>query len=262
MGDARALAAAVKEQIGSLGGAFMISREAKAFSQETGLEGWAPYLRGRCGVLGEVDADVVASAAGFFPVEVVRAAWNSGRPGVPADRAAHRYAQVCQDFGRRKLAGFGEADRLAELLDGVVADAGPVGAPLFAGWRAMPLPDDGPARVLQLAHVLRELRGGMHITAVLASGLTPLQAMLVGGSQIIPDGEASARYFGWTGPFPALSDEVRQGRFRAERLTDELVAPAFASLTEAAGAELVALLDRARNVALSGPLRAPGGAGG
>src|SRR4051812_26260290 len=98
------IAAATKDLIGGLGGAFMISREAKAYTEETGFAGWTPYMRGRCGVLGEVDADVVTSAVGFFPAALVRKVWEEGR-GQPAEDAARRYATVCQDFGRRKLAG-------------------------------------------------------------------------------------------------------------------------------------------------------------
>ncbi len=237
------IAAAVAEPIGRLGGAFMISREAKAYSAETGLSGWAPYFRGRFGVLGDVDADVVASAAGFFPAETVREAWEAGTG--PAADAAARYAVVAQDFGRRKLAGFAEPERLAALLQLVVDGASPVGAPLFAGWRALPLPGDDRARVIQLAHVVRELRGGLHIVAVLASGLDPLEAVLSGTSAVLSSGEPNAEYFGWPRPYPEVTDEVRRRRADAERLTDELMAPAFAALGKTEADELVALMEKA-----------------
>ena len=245
-----AIAAATKDTIGALGGAFMISREAKAYGQETGFSDWAPYMRGRCGVLGEVDADVVLSAVGFFPADVVRKAWEAGR-SLPAEDAARRYATVCQDFGRRKLAGLAEtdADRLAELLEAVAGNADVIGAPLAAGWRAMPLPDDGRARVIQLAHVLRELRGGLHLVAVFSSGLTPLESVLTASSPLNPDGEANARYFGWPEPYTPPTDTVRKRRADAEDLTDTLVAPAFRILSEAEGEELVSLLGQAFTVA-------------
>jgi hypothetical protein len=246
VGDARTVTVAVKENIVRLGGAFMISREAKAFSQGLGLQGWGPYMRGRCGVLGDVDADVVAASVGFFPAEVVRQVWEAGRD-VPAAETARRYANVCQEFGRRKLAGFAEADadRLAELLEAVARRADVAGAPLFGGWRAMPLPADGPGRVLQLAHVLRELRGGRHLAAVQAIGLTPLEAVLSGGSQLISDGSANARYFGWPEPYAEVTDELRERRERAEELTDTLTAPAFATLDDTDAGELITLLDKA-----------------
>lgn len=240
----REIAAALANPIGRLGGAFMISREAKAYGTEAGLTGWAPYFRGRCGVLGEVDADVVVSAAGFFPATTVRAAWEAGA-GLPAAAAADRYATVAHDFGRRKLADFPEPARLADLLQLVVERADTVGAPLFAGWRAMPLPGDDRARVIQLAHVVRELRGGLHIVAILASGLSPLEAVVSGASALLPDGAANAEYFGWPRPYPEVTEEVRRRRVDAERLTDELMAPAFAALGKAEADELVALVQQA-----------------
>ncbi|MGH3243590.1 MAG: SCO6745 family protein [Spirillospora sp.] len=240
----REIAAAVAEPIGRIGGAFMVSREAKAYSAETGLTGWGPYFRGRCGVLGDVDADIVAAAAGFFPVETVRKAWESGAD-LPAATTAERYAAVAHDFGRRKLAGFTASGRLADLLRPVVDGGHVTAAPLFAGWRAMPLPGDDPARVVQLAHVVRELRGGMHIAAVLASGLSPLEAVLSGHSALLPDGEPNAEYFGWPRPYPEVTDEIRRRHDDAERLTDELMAPAFSVLDEAEAGELVVLLQKA-----------------
>ncbi|TYK52833.1 SCO6745 family protein [Actinomadura decatromicini] len=247
----REIAAAVAEPIGRLGGAFMISREAKAFAAETGLSGWTPYFRGRFGVLGEVDADVVLSAAGFFPATTVRHAWEAGA-GLPAADAAGRYAAVAHGFGRRKLAGFAAADRLADLLHRVARTADVVGAPVAAGWRAMPLPEDGPARVIQLAHVVRELRGGLHVVAVLASGLSPLEAVLSGRSPLLPDGEPNAEYFGWPRPYPEVTDEIRRRHDEAERLTDELMAPAFASLDKAEADELTTLLNQAEKTVFGG----------
>ncbi|MCW2888048.1 MAG: hypothetical protein QOE54_6820 [Streptosporangiaceae bacterium] len=244
MTDARAVATAVKDPVGRLGGAFMISREAKVFAQETGFAGWAPYFRGRCGVLGEVDADVVVSATGFFPADIVREVWEAA-VSLPAAEAANRYAVICQDFGRRKLTGFSDAGRLADLLRLVVGNADVVGAPLFAGWRAMPLAADGPARVSQLAHVLRELRNGLHLVAVLATGLSPLEAVLTGASGLIPGGEANAEFFGWPRPYPETTAELRERRARAERLTDALVTPAFEILSADEANELITLLGKA-----------------
>ncbi|MDN3357732.1 hypothetical protein [Actinomadura sp. DC4] len=222
----------------------MISREAKTFAEEVGLAGWAPYFRGRCGVLGDVDADVVAAAAGFFPAETVREAWEAGAGLSPATATA-RYTVVVHDFARRKLAGFEESARLAELLQIVVDSGDTIAAPLFAGWRAVPLPEDDRARAIQLAHVVRELRGGLHIVAVLAKGLNPLEAILSGTLAPYHHGEPNAEYFGWPRPYPELTEEVRSRREDAERLTDELMAPAFASLGKSEADELVALLEKA-----------------
>ncbi|MQY27918.1 SCO6745 family protein [Nocardia aurantia] len=237
------VAAAVKDPIQRIGGAFMFSREARVYGESTGVPGFiGPYARGRGGVLGDVDADVVVAAFGFLAPETVRAAWDS--VSVPAAEAAGAYLGACQDFGRRKLAGFAEAEPLAELLQAVAAAAEVPGVPLFAGWRALPAAADAPARVLQYAHVLRELRGGLHLMAVLSAGLTPLQAVLISGSPLSP-GPAQARAFGWPEPFEEVSDEVRARWEAAEAVTDALIAPAFEVLGADGGAELARLLGAA-----------------
>lgn len=237
------VAAAVKEQIQQIGGGFMFSREAKAFGAATGVDGFiGPYTRGRGGVLGEVDADVVAAAFGFFRPQTIRAAWASVR--LPAAEAAAGYLTACQEFGRRKLAEFDGAAPLAELL-GSVADAADVaGVPLFAGWRALPRAADASARTLQLIHVLRELRGGLHLLAVRAHGLAPQHAVLISGSPR-HSGPEQARLFGWPEPFPEITADHRERWAAAEALTDELIAPAFAVLDEKASGELVRLLNEA-----------------
>ncbi|WP_209896905.1 SCO6745 family protein [Nocardia goodfellowii] len=235
------VAAAVSEQIQRAGGSFMFSREAKDFAASTGVEGFlGGYVRGRGGVLGEVDADVVYSAFGFLPLSTIRSGWDS-TAAIPAAKAAEGYLGACQDFGRRKLASFEAAPRLAELLEAVVLAADSAGAALFAGWRAMPLAADAPARVLHLAHTLRELRGGLHLMAIRASGLTPLEAVVIKGSPF-NDGPGQAAWFGWQPPFPEITPDVRARWDRAEALTDEMISPAFAVLDAEAGAELVALV--------------------
>ncbi|WP_067835896.1 SCO6745 family protein [Nocardia lijiangensis] len=237
------VAAAVKKQVQELGGGFMFSRETKEFGHSTGIDGFfGPYTRGRGGVLGDVDSDVVTAAFGFFPAHSIRKAWES--VPMPAAKAADGYLAACQDFGRRKLADFDQAERLAQLLEVVVAAADPAGLPLFAGWRALPLPADAPARVAQLAHVLRELRGGLHLLAVRASGLTPLQAVLISGSPF-NDGPGQARRYGWPEPFEEITPTIQDRWQRAEALTDTLIAPAFAVLDTSAGTELTSLVTAA-----------------
>ncbi|WP_431950389.1 SCO6745 family protein [Nocardia lijiangensis] len=237
------VAAAVKKQVQELGGGFMFSRETKEFGRSTGIDGFfGPYTRGRGGVLGDVDADVVTAAFGFFPAHSIRKAWES--VPMPAAKAADGYLAACQDFGRRKLADFDQAERLAQLLEVVVAAADPAGLSLFAGWRALPLPADAPARVTQLAHVLRELRGGLHLLAVRASGLTPLQAVLISGSPF-NEGPNQARWYGWPEPFEEITPTIQDRWQRAEALTDSLITPAFAVLDTSAGDELTSLITAA-----------------
>ncbi|WP_246075602.1 SCO6745 family protein [Nonomuraea terrae] len=245
MADARTTARAVKSPIGQYGGGFMISREAKAVCDEYGLGAREFYFRGRCGVLGECDADVVSAAAVFFPPDHVRQSWESGRK-LPVERAVELYAEACHAWARRKLDGRDGCARIAELLQRVVENASPVGAPLFAGWRAVPLPGDAPARAVQLMHVLRELRGALHANAVIAAGLHPLDATLAAEHDGTPlgqrSGEMIARFFTWPEPYATPGPEVVARRAAVEETTDALMAEAFSVLSDGESDELIELL--------------------
>jgi hypothetical protein len=238
--DALDTVVAAKPVVTGLGGAWMISSEAKAAGKVHGYRGWQLYLVGRAGVLGDVSADVVHATLGFLHPDLVRTGWDAGRAVAPLAETVGRYVEVCRSWGRNRYAGLAEADRLADLLHRVVHAADPAGWPLFAAWRAQPLPDDGQGRVAQLLHVLREHRGGAHLAAVRQAGLAPLEAVLAGGG-----GAPNATFFGWPDPLPPSTDEHRARLAAAEAATDAQVAPAYAVLPQQERAELTRLLTAA-----------------
>ena len=231
-----ATAAAAKATVVSLGAGFMISPEAKAAGKAGGYRGWELYMAGRAGVLGDAPATVVAAALGFFDPEMVRRNWEAGRAVRPVAEAVARYTEVCRDWGRNRWGAVDDLDRLCDLMARVVDAADPSGLPVFAGWRAQPLPGDAPGRAAQLLHVLREHRGGAHLVAVRACGLSPVQAVVTG-----PDAE-EAIFHGFAEPHPEPDADLRARRARAEDLTDCLAAPAYAVLDDAEAADLLRLL--------------------
>lgn len=132
-------------------------------------------------------------------------------------------------------------ERLSALVERAVVAAEASAMPLFAAWRAMPLPDLSPgARSAAGLRLLREHFTGAYLLAVRAAGMTPLEAVLAG-----PEGEAGAVACGWPPPYPPIGPLVRR-RLWAEAVTNRLVAPAFTALGPADGAELVELLHRTR----------------
>lgn len=235
-----AYAAAVAPLVGSLGGGFMISKHAKAFSVDHGLRGRQGYTIGRGSVLGDVDADVVVAAFGFWPADVIRESWEAAREVIAPADAIEPYAEACRGWGRERYAGFDGAGRLAELLAAVADGTDVVGLPLFAGWRAVALPTDDEGRLSQLLHVLREHRGGLHVVATVAHGLTPLQSVLAGSG-----GTGNAAFFGWEEPFEDVS-HLLERRAAAEATTDELAASAYDVLGHEERADLLALLTEAQ----------------
>jgi hypothetical protein len=193
-------------------------------------------------VLGDVDADVVVSAFGFFAPELVSSLWNAG-VGVEGARAgARRYADGCTTWGRARLADFPGAERLADLLGRVVDAAEVGGLSLFSGWRGVDRPVDAAGRCYLLIHVTRELRGSVHLVSCIASGLTPRDAVLANPS----GGADQAERFGWSGPFDLPSDAARSFA-RAEDLTDRLMARHLDVLTDDEQRELTDLVTAARS---------------
>ena len=176
---------------------------------------------------------MVAAAFVFFNPDTVAEAWARGRKvASPAD-SARAFAACGHAWAEAHLPADLDAERLADLAGRVVAASSPAGAPLFAGWRTLPEPASPAALALHHLNALRELRGALHGAAVLAEGLTPLQALAVKTPFM-------AALFGW-GEAPAPSDADAVAWQRAEQATDRAIAPGYAALGDRELEELVAL---------------------
>jgi hypothetical protein len=206
------------------------------------------WIIGRAGVLGDCPPEVAAAGLAFIGLPGVRAAWESMPEGLTPTEVAAAYAGICADWGAIELARF-DPHRMQRLdeLGRAVADAadGSIGA-LFAGWRAMPQPDNVGARVALTINVLRELRGGAHIIAVHACGITPLDAVLASPAAPPRSGPPWAEHLHWPGPFRDPAD-VRDARARAERLTSEILHPIYGSLGPDRLDEFSELIETTRN---------------
>jgi hypothetical protein len=206
------------------------------------------WIVGRAGVLGDCDADVAAAGLGFIAPQRVRAAWEGLPAGLTPRKVADAYTVLCCQWGETELARFDQT-RMARLdaLGRRIADAadGSLGV-VFAGWRAQRQPDDVNARVALTMHVLRELRGGAHIIAVNACGITPLDAVLASPAPPPRSGPVWAEHLGWTGPFADAATH-REARSEAERLTSKLLVPIYGSIGDAALEEFAELVETTRN---------------
>ncbi len=226
---------AVQQPVNKLGSAFMMDGGTFARAPELGLEpGLGFYVIGRFGTLGRVHHDVVASSAAFFSPAAVAGYWDDALEKAEPLAAAALFLECAQAWGRTHLASVDGLDQLNELVTKVVDAAAPTAASLFAGIRALPRAADAPALTVQLSFALRELRMARHVVAVLAEGLSPLEAILSGGG-----GEGNAKLFGWEAPFPEPGAFVARRR-EAEQHTDELHASDFAVLTDGERADLAA----------------------
>ncbi len=203
---------------------------------------------GRAGVLGSCPIDVAEAAIAFRPREYVEQAWNDVPEGLTHYDVALHYLGLITRWGDETLTAF-DPERLRALdeLGRRIIHAAPAAlGPLFAGWRQMPIPESLHARVALTTHVLREMRGDAHICAIVACGLSPLDAILASTNAPPRTGPEYAERSGWKGPFrdPA---QVRDARLEAERLTATILEPYFGVLSPAELAHFGEVVETTRN---------------
>ena len=216
----------------TVGAAFYFHPDTIARGKEAGLDGFRFYILGRGGVLGNVEPEVVHGAFGYFHPDLIAKMWTSASERVAPRDAARLYHRCAHDLGRAELA---DVDGLEGFVDAATQIIGAVeGAslPLFTAMRAEPVPEDAPAAAMHQAMVLRELRGSVHLLALVAQGLDSAKAHAIKRpDDVIVSGYETA---------PDVTDEDRATWQRAEDLTDELLVPAYGSLSDSQVAALVA----------------------
>src|SRR5580704_11296799 len=214
--------------IHDIGTAIYLSPDVFGWAADWGWSNpFAFYFAGRGGMLGDVGADVVTSAAGWFAPDAVAAMYTEGAGVAGATEAASRMAEAHSKWGQKH---FGDVDGIEdiaavteELVDGLEGSA----LPLFVGWRDAARSDTAAGRAAQLMQILREWRGGLHLVATTAVGLSPLEAILTN------EGSGQAKFLGWTEPFPD-SATIKARHDEAEAMTDQLCASTLARAVPAA----------------------------
>ena len=230
--DALAAATATAPAVSQVGSHFMLDGNTYKRGAELGFAGLDFYVAGRGGVLGDVDADVVSAAFTFFEPAHVRTQWELGATVMPPSQSAAEFATCCHAWAEEHVPDDLDAARLATLAGQAVATARPACASVFAGWRALPLPTAPKALAVHQMNALRELRLGLHGAAVVAAGLSPLEAVSLKSPGMAP-------IFGWAelaevdGLAPASDD--------AEQRTNRGIAHAYEGLDDAGRAELADL---------------------
>ena len=223
--DRDAALAAVKstsEPIHDIGTAIYLSPDVFAWAAEWGWSNpFAFYFAGRGGMLGDVGADVVHAALGWFAHDAVNAMFTEGIDIAGAQGAAVRMVEAHARWGDDHYAGIDGLDNIVAVSEAVVDGVEGSAIPLFAGWRDAPRSESAAGRAAQLMQMLREWRGGLHLVATTAVGLSPLEAILTN------EGEGQAKLFGWPEPFPDVTP-IKAKHDEAEEITDRLCAASLA----------------------------------
>jgi hypothetical protein len=164
-------------------GMIYFSPEAAAGYEALGLTDRMGYFASRAAPMGTVPAEVVIATFFNFRPELVRAsipeAWNRAT----RDQILDARVQGADTALRRSLPNAIASPEMVEVAELArrAAEAAREhldGRPLFAGHASLPWPD-APHLVLWHAQtLLREFRGDGHIAALVAAGLTGLEAAI------------------------------------------------------------------------------------
>ncbi|MEY9887329.1 hypothetical protein ABIA35_001516 [Catenulispora sp. MAP12-49] len=221
---------------------------------------WDGYFAGRAGPLGLAPAEVVhAVFYNFAEGEVARhIPWVWGKT-TPQEAIAVRErgstAALRQRIGQ--LADSPGLSPLADLATRAAVSAPTEGRALYAGLRALAVPEEPVARLWHAATLLREHRGDGHNAALLAHGIGGSEAHVLmalslgmraeefGRLHHLPKQRVAAvveglRARGLVDAAGGFTDAGRATRERIEALTDELAAPAYDVLSADELDELIA----------------------
>ena len=225
---------------------------------------WDGYFAGRSAPLGRASAAVVHAAFyNFADGEVARhipKVWEKTTP-----EAAHAARERgCVAALRRILGDLVETPglaRAAELLAKASTSAPTEGRVMYAGLRALPMPEEPVARLWHAANMLREHRGDGHIIALVSEGVGGLEAHVLSALDM---GIYPAESFGRIHHLPeACLAELMKGlrdrglldasghfteagratKDRVESLTDVLAEAPYAALDPLELDELIASLE-------------------
>ncbi|RZT86661.1 hypothetical protein EV383_3558 [Pseudonocardia sediminis] len=138
----------------------------------------AGYFCSRAGCVGQVPGEVVVSVFGVFDPAVVIPETERGWA-----TASHADIMAARERGAtaalERILGGDDPTRATELLLRAARAGRATGRPLFAGLRALGLPDTPWGEMWRAADMVREHRGDCHIAAWTAAGLDPVEAGLL-----------------------------------------------------------------------------------
>ena len=153
--------------------------EARSAYEKEGLRGfWRGYFAGRAAPLGAASAAVVtASFFNFAPAFVARAVPGVWERVTPDEVLRIRLAGATEALQSLLAEQETNAAAAADLLWRAIGELDFSGRVLAAADAALPVPEDGLARLWQAATVLREHRGDGHFAALAAADIDGCEAV-------------------------------------------------------------------------------------
>jgi DNA-binding MarR family transcriptional regulator len=224
---------------------------------------WDGYFAGRAAPLGRAPAGVVhAVFYNFADGEVARHIPWVWAQTTPEKAIVVRERASAAELRRRigELADSPDLARIAELATRAAVSAPTEGRPLYAGLRALAVPQEPVARLWHAATLLREHRGDGHNAVLVAHGVGGAEAHVLmalslglraeefGRINHLPQAQLAAvvdglRDRGLVNADGGFTDAGRETRERIEALTDELAAPVYDVLSASELEDLLAGLE-------------------
>jgi hypothetical protein len=234
--------------------------EARAAYEQAGLRGfWRGYFAGRSAPLGATSATVVAASFfNFAPGFVARAIPAVWELITPEDALQARVAGATEALSRLLEGREADVAAAADLLWLAIGELDFSGRVLAAADAALPVPEQGLARLWQAATVLREHRGDGHFAALAAADIDGCEAVAlrccldlrredlqpVRGwtDEAWDDALSRLAGRGWLAEEGALTSAGREAHAAVENATDWAAARPWTRLGPETTAELVTVL--------------------
>lgn len=212
--------------INTIGAAYYFTPETLQAGKDINLGGMEFYVQGRAGQMGNCDPDAVSSAFGYFSPALLRSVLEAARAKAEPRIAGAAHLEACAALGRAKLSLLPNLEAFVSVLEKINDAADPDSLALYAAIRTETPAADAPGRAMQLIAILREFRGSAHLVALRAVGIKSSTAHFIKR----PD---MWKQFGYTEQdAPQVDGAVMKKMDEAENLTDSIVEPAFAVLTQ------------------------------
>jgi hypothetical protein len=236
---------------------YFVPEAAEAY-ERLGVHGRGGYFASRAAPMGAVSAEVVVSTFFNFNPEIVRAAIPSAWQAAEPTAIVAARLEAADSALRRVLGAAVDSDDIVEAasLARAAAEAACCdGRPLAAAHAALPWPDEPHLVLWHGATVLREHRGDGHVAALVLSGVSGIEALVLHaatgevGRAVLqstrawPDDlwEAALQALverGWTNADGSFTDEGRAARQAVEAETDSSAADPWAAIGEEGVARL------------------------
>lgn len=174
--------------------------ESRAAAKDLGLKGfWMGYFGFRAAPLGAVAAGVVEAVfANFARPMVARAVPDVWQHSAPLALVAARHRAAAATLCRVDASGDDRVTEAVGLLEPMIADADPIGRPLFAANQALHEDLEGRAQLWQLCTSLREHRGDGHVMALATAELDGCEAHVLHRAESNTPVELLRDNRGWT----------------------------------------------------------------